>query len=128
MEKIVSIRGAITVKENSVKEIKTATITLVKELFNQNKLDKSKVINIIFTVTDDIDVINPATIAREELKLELIPMLCLQEMKLKNGLPKCIRLMVNVYSEQTKEQIKHTYLDEASNLRPDLYETNPKFN
>ena len=120
MEKIVSIRGAITVVDNSVKEIKTATITLIKELFNQNKLDKSKITNIIFTVTDDLNEINPATITREEFKLELIPMLCLQEMKLKNGLPRCIRVMVNVQSELTKEQIKHTYLDKASNLRPDL--------
>ena len=120
METIVSIRGAITVVDNSVKEIKTATITLIKELFKQNKLDKSKITNIIFTVTDDIDEINPATIAREEFKLELIPMLCLQEMKLKNGLPKCIRVMVNVYSELTKEQVKHAYLGEAENLRPDL--------
>ena len=120
METIVSIRGAITVADNSVKEIKTATITLIKELFKQNKLDKSKITNIIFTVTDDIDEINPATIAREEFKLELIPMLCLQEMKLKNGLKKCIRVMVNVYSELTKEQVKHAYLGGAENLRPDL--------
>ncbi len=120
MEKVVSIRGAITVAENSVKEIKTATITLIKELFNQNKLDKSKIINIIFTVTDDIDEINPATIAREEFKLNLIPMLCLQEMKIKNSLAKCIRVMINVYSELTKEQVKHTYLGKAANLRPDL--------
>ncbi len=120
MEKVVSIRGAITAKENSVKEIKTATITLISELFKQNKLDISKIINMIFTVTDDLDIINPATIAREEFKLNLIPMMCLQEMKLKNGLQRCIRLMINVYSEQTKEQVKHTYLEEASRLRPDL--------
>ena len=120
MERIISIRGAITVKENSVKEIKNATKLLLNEILKQNKLDRSKIINMIFTVTDDIDAVNPATIAREELQLELLPMLCLQEMKLKNGLPKCIRLMVNVYSELIKEQIKHIYLGEAKNVRPDF--------
>ena len=48
MEKLASIRGAITVKENSIKEIKNSTTLLLTELLKQNKLDKSKIINIIF--------------------------------------------------------------------------------
>ena len=120
MEKPLSIRGAITVNENSVKEIKTALKNLLSEIFKQNKLDKSKITNIIFTVTDDIDAINPATVAREELKLDSIPMLCVQEMKVPNDLPRCIRVMVNVYSEITKENVKHIYLGSANELRPDL--------
>ena len=117
MEKIVSIRGAITVSENTVKGIKSATSELINEILKQNKLDISKIINIIFTVTDDLDAINPATISREDLKLDSVPMLCVQEMKIKNGLPRCIRVMVNAY---TNNQIKHVYLGSAGDLRPDL--------
>ena len=120
MEKIISIRGAITVKENNVKEIKIAMSKLINELFKQNKLDESKIINIVFTVTDDLDAINPATVVREEFKLDLTPMLCVQEMKVKNGLPRCIRIMINAYTTLSKDNVKHVYLGEAENLRPDL--------
>ena len=120
MEKVVSIRGAITVKRNSVKEIKNATKLLLNEILKQNKLGRAKIINIIFTVTDDLDLANPATITREEFKLHTIPMLCVQEMKLKNGLPKCIRIMVNAYINSSKDKIKHIYLENAESLRPDL--------
>ena len=120
MDKIISIRGAITVKENSVKEIKSATKKLLNEIFTQNNIQEEKVINIIFTVTDDLDVLNPATVARKDFKIDSIPMLCVQEMKIKDGLPKCIRIMIQVYTDLTKEKIKHIYLGEAINLRPDL--------
>ena len=138
MERLVSIRGAITVKENFLTEIKNATKHLMHDIFNQNKIDKSKIINIIFTVTDDLDLLNPATVAREEFKLVSIPMLCLQEMKLRKGLPRCIRVLIQTYVDssdlQSDLQIKHVYLGEAANLRPDLsyeiyiHEPDPKFN
>ena len=120
MEKICSIRGAITVKENSVKEIKDATCILISELVKQNNLNESKIINVIFTATNDLDSVNPATIAREEFKLGSTSMLCVQEMKVKNGLEKCIRVMVNAYTNLSKNDIKHVYLGGAESLRPDL--------
>ncbi|OGI20734.1 MAG: chorismate mutase [Candidatus Melainabacteria bacterium RIFCSPHIGHO2_02_FULL_34_12] len=120
MEKLASIRGAITVKENSIKEIKNSTTLLLTELLKQNKLDKSKIINIIFTVTDDINELNPATVSREEFQLDSVPILCVQEMKIKNGLPKCIRVLIQTYTELKKEEIKHVYLGGAENLRPDI--------
>ena len=121
MENIVSIRGAITVKENSVKEIKNATKKLLNEIFTQNNIQEEKVINIIFTVTDDLDVLNPATVARKDFKIDSIPMLCVQEMKVKDGLPKCIRVMIQVGAYHGKpNKIQHVYLGEAVNLRPDL--------
>lgn len=120
MKNIVSIRGAITISKNDAKEIKNAVIQLLKVLFKQNKLNKLKIVNMFFTATHDIDAINPATIARREFKLESVPMLCLQEMKVKNGLKKCIRIMLNVYSDTSRNTIKHVYLGRAESLRPDL--------
>ncbi len=120
MDKLTSIRGAITVKENSIKEIKKATCLLISEMFKQNKLDESSLLNIIFTVTPDLDAINPATVAREEYKLISTAMLCVQEMKVKNGLPRCIRILIQAYTSLTKDKAKHIYLGEAEKLRPDL--------
>lgn len=120
MEKLISIRGATQASENSIKGIKDAVAELLKKIIKQNNLDSEKIVNIMFTITDDLTAIYPATIAREELKLESIPMLCMQEMNVPNHLPRCIRVMVNVYSELRKEDIKHIYLGKANELRPDL--------
>ena len=117
MEKLVSIRGAITVKENNTNDIKDATYLLLSEILKGNKLDKEQIVTIIFTVTSDLDSINPATIVREEFKLGSTAMLCVQEMKIKGGLPKCIRILVQAY---TSHSVKHLYLREAEVLRPDL--------
>jgi len=120
MKRIISVRGAITVKENTIADIKEATLQLLNNIFKDNHLNESEIINIIFTVTDDIDAINPATITREDLRIQNTPLICVQEMNVKNGLKKCIRVMMQAYSNSTKENVKHIYLGEAANLRPDL--------
>lgn len=120
MEKIQAIRGAITVKENSVNAIKEATSRLIKEIIDQNNLVIDEIVNISFTMTDDLTVANPATALRETLNLTTVPMLCSQEMKIDGGMPFCIRTMIQTYTPLTRQEIKHIYLEEAANLRPDL--------
>lgn len=120
MQKLISIRGATQAKENTVSEIKKAVIELLKEIIKKNKVDPENIVNIMFTATDDLDAIHPATVAREVLNLNSIPMLCSQEVKVKDDLKKCIRVMLQAYSTLTKEEVKHIYLREAASLRPDL--------
>ena len=120
MKRIISIRGAITVKENSISDVKEATLQLLNNIFKDNHLNESEIINIIFTVTDDIDAINPATVTREDLRILSTPLICMQEMKVKGVLKLCIRVLIQAYSNTTKDHVKHIYLGEAANLRPDL--------
>ena len=120
MKNVCGIRGAITVKKNSTSEIKKATVLLLKQLFKANNLKEPNIINIIFTVTNDLAVLNPATVAREEFKLYSTPVICVQEMKVKNGLRKCIRVLIQTQTNLTKQKIKHVYLGKAIELRPDL--------
>lgn len=120
MEKLVGIRGAITVKENDVNEIKDASCLLLSEILKENKLDKEKIVTIIFTVTSDLDSINPATIVREKFQLGSTAMICVQEMRVKNELSRCIRILVQAYTNLLKDEVKHVYLNEAQKLRPDL--------
>lgn len=120
MEKMISIRGATQANEDSIKGIKDAVVELLKDIISQNNLYVESIVNIMFTVTGDLTAIHPASVAREELGLKSTPMLCMQEMKVPNDLPRCIRIMVNVYSKLPKEKIKHIYLGKAEDLRPDL--------
>lgn len=48
-----------------------------------------------------------------------VPMMCFQEMHVKDSLQKCIRVIVFLNCDDSKEII-HVYLKDAKKLRPDL--------
>lgn len=120
MQRIQSIRGAIDVTENSIDAISSATTKLIKEILEKNSIKEDDIVNIMFTITDDLDAINPATVIRKTLNLTTAPMLCSQEMKIQGAMPKVIRTLVQTYTSLNKNQIKHIYLEKAESLRPDL--------
>ena len=48
------------------------------------------------------------------------PVLCMQEMAVVGGLPRCIRVLVHWNTSLGPDQIQHVYLGRACRLRPDL--------
>ena len=114
------IRGAITVKNNTIEDIKKATITLVSEMIEKNNIKLSDVSHCIFTMTNDLDAAYPAKFVREELKFDYVPLLCFNELNIQNSLKMCIRALIVINTEKTQEEIKHIYLEGAKILRPDL--------
>jgi chorismate mutase len=113
------IRGAITVKDNSRSEILTASETLVREIIKRNKIIRDEIISIIFTATADLDQVYPAEAIRK-IGYNNIPLMCYQEMAVKNSLERCIRVIIYINRNCTLNDIKHTYLNGARILRPDL--------
>lgn len=116
---MVSIRGAITVEDNTKENILKETKKLLIEIINRNNISKDEIISIIFTATKDLTAAYPAISARE-LDIVQASLLCVQEMDVDNSLKKCIRVMMNVESELSQQDIKHVYLKDAKKLRPDL--------
>lgn len=114
---MISIRGAITVDSNTAQNIINDTIILLKEIININKLDKSKIISIIFTASDDLNKAYPAIAARY-LSLNSSSLICLNEMKVENSLGRCIRILM-LYNGDIENK-KDVYLKEAIILRKDL--------
>ena len=49
------IRGAIIVDENSPEAIGAATIRLLKEMLNRNKIETDMISHVIFTLTKDLN-------------------------------------------------------------------------
>ncbi len=78
---------------------------------------------VIFTASPDLDAAYPAQAARE-MGWNQVPMLCVQEMAVVGSLPRCIRVLVLWNTDLPPERIRHVYLGQARNLRPDwaLYE------
>ena len=117
---IISIRGAITVENNTTKEIASASVELFKEIIQTNNVTIDNVINIIFSITKDLNAIYPAKAIRDNFNIGMTPLFCVQEADIQNSLEKCIRIMITASSDLTKNEVKHIYLKGAKALRPDL--------
>ena len=115
------IRGAISVDNNDIQSVKSAVIELLNEIKKQNNIDETKISHVIFTLTSDIDCVHPAKIAREEFpNWKYVPMVCMNELEVKNSLSKCLRVLICYNTELEQTEIKHVYLKNAAKLREDL--------
>ena len=117
-----SIRGAITVEENTKESILENTEKLLRAIVDENDIIPDNIVSIIFTATKDLDKVYPAAAARQMGILDAA-LMCYQELEIENSLEMCIRCMVTVDAEESgKEQrdSKHIYLKGEKILRPDL--------
>lgn len=114
-----AIRGATTAKVNTREEIIGATLELLKEIEDKNDLKRADSISIIFTITRDLTAVFPAAAARE-MGLTYVPLLDMAAPEIEGSLERCIRIMIYINTDKTKQEIKHVYLREAKRLRPDL--------
>jgi len=115
-----ALRGAITCTEDSKAEIDAKTAHLVKELFARNELAHDDVVSIMFTTTPDLTAEFPASAARAALGLDQVALLGAQEQDVPHGTPRCIRVLVHCYSERSRDQLQHVFLEGAAALRADL--------
>ena len=81
--------------------------------------DYDRIAAIFFTTTPDLVSTFPAEAARE-LGMNMVPLLCNQEIPVPGRLPRCIRVMMQVHTRRSQQEMVHVYLREARSLRPDL--------
>tara|TARA_A200000113_G_C8609149_1_gene271984 strand:- start:83 stop:445 length:363 start_codon:yes stop_codon:yes gene_type:complete len=113
------IRGAITITENKEDSIINGTIRLLEEIISSNQIKNDDIVSIFFSVTEDLNATFPARAARN-MGLTDTPLLCFHEIRVPDGLEKCIRILMHVNSDKQKSDIKHIYLEKAESLRPDI--------
>lgn len=114
-----AIRGATTLDEDSAEQLHERTQALVRQIFERNQVEPDDVVSIIFTATHDVHSGFPATAARQ-LGLDHVALLGAQEIAVPGALERCIRVLVHCYSERSREEIHHVYLEGATVLRRDL--------
>lgn len=118
-----TIRGATTVSTDNESEVLDRTTELLKEVLRQNSLHPESIINIIFTATPDIRAAFPAKAARDMGWCD-VPMLCATEMDVEGALSNCIRVMIMATpSSKLNAPVRHVYLHDAVELRPDISAT-----
>jgi chorismate mutase len=92
---------------------------LLRTLCAQNSLKEADIISILFTATDDVHSVFPATAARS-LGFAHVPLICARELDITGATPLCIRILMTVRTRKNPEAINHVYLHGAANLRNDL--------
>ena len=115
-----AIRGATTVNSNTDEEIYKATVELLEKMVLLNSINSDDIVNVIFTLTHDLDAAFPAKAARVHLGWNDVPMICTQEIPVPASLQNCIRVLITFNTTKPKDEIRHVYLRVAQSLRPDL--------
>lgn len=113
------IRGATTVANNTKEEIFDATIEMVREIIEINKITTDDIVDFIFTVTPDITAVFPAAAVRT-MGITDVPLLDMAAPQIDNALKMCIRVLVHINTDCENSQLNHVYLRGAKVLRPDL--------
>jgi chorismate mutase len=114
-----AVRGATTVDRDDPADITERVVALLQRILERNGLVEEDIISILFTATEDIMSTFPATAARS-MGLGAVPLICARELSITGSVPRCIRVMLHVTSERTRDQIHHVYLEGAQGLRDDL--------
>jgi chorismate mutase len=116
-----ALRGATTCDVDTVEEIGARTRRLVTEMLERNGVDHDDLVSIVFTATDDLHAVFPATAARA-LGLGDVPLLCARELDIDGGMPRTVRVLMHLYTDRARSELHHVYLEGATSLRDDLPE------
>ena len=81
--------------------------------------DFESICSAVFTVTGDLTSTFPAEAARG-IGMSQVPLLCATEIPVPGSLPRCIRILLHVNTNQSQADINHVYLRDAQKLRPDM--------
>jgi chorismate mutase len=114
-----ALRGATTVDRDEPAHIAERVVALLEQMLERNGVHHDDLISILFTATDDIHSIFPATAARS-VGLGDVPLICARELDIVDGTRMCIRVMAHLESDRARADLRHVYLEGAKALRDDL--------
>jgi chorismate mutase len=123
-QRLRALRGATTAPADEAQAIVEATASLLAELLERNEIARSDLVSLIFTTTPDLTAEFPAAAARG-LGISSVPLLCASEIAVPGSVPRCIRVLMHLYTDKSPDSLRHVYLEGAQHLRTDL-ETKPK--
>ena len=114
-----ALRGATTVDEDTEEQMHKRVTALLAALFERNGIEHDDVISVVLTATPDLHAAFPATAARA-FGLGDVPLLSAQEVEVTGAVPRCVRVLLHLYTERSRAELRHVYLEGARGLRDDL--------
>ena len=114
-----ALRGATTIDADEVDHLEARVVALLQEMLRRNGVDHEEIISILFTATDDVHSAFPAAAART-IGLGDVPLICARELDITDATPRCVRVMMHLWTERSRADLRHVYLEGAKGLRDDL--------
>lgn len=118
-KRIYAARGAIFA-ENTKDSIQEKVVKLFNAVIQKNQVESDDIVSLQWTMTKDLDAMNPATalrLGKTFVPTSEIPLFCSQELFVQGGRPKVIRMLLTAYMDHKPA---HIFLDGAEALRPDI--------
>lgn len=94
-------------------------LELLEVMFERNGIVHDDLISILFTATDDLHSVFPATAART-FGLGDVPLICARELAIDGSVERCVRVMMHLVTSRSRTELRHVYLRGAAGLRDDL--------
>ena len=116
-----ALRGATTIDVDTAEDVRSRTIALLEQMIERNGVHHDDIISVLFTATDDIHSMFPASAARD-IGFGDIPLICARELDIVGATPLCIRVLMHLTTDRARADLRHVYLEGASGLRDDLPE------
>ena len=116
-----ALRGATTFEVDEVEHVSSRVVELLQEMLGRNGVPHDDLISILFTATDDLHSMFPATAART-IGLGDVPLICARELAVDGATPRCIRVLMHLNTARDRSELRHVYLEGARGLRDDLPE------
>jgi chorismate mutase len=116
-KRLFALRGAVQCR-NDPGDITREISALYEELLKKNGLAEEDLVSIFFSVTADLDALNPAAALRGSGHAGETALFVLQEAVVQGSLERIIRVLIHCYMEEGSSPC-HVYRNGAAFLRPD---------
>lgn len=117
MKSLIALRGA-TCCRNDTDDIAAQVVALYDELLARNQLRERDIVSLIFSVTRDLDAINPAAALRHSGRAANLALFVVQEAETRDSLAQTMRVLIHCYMDNELTPC-HIYQNGAEILRPD---------
>ena len=117
MSKLRGIRGATTSDSNAVDDVFEATAVLLNEITRTNSIVSDDIAAALFSTTDDLNSMYPASVARVSLGWEHVALMDVQQAKVQNEVALCVRVLLLINTDKDAKDLNNVYLKGAVGLR-----------
>lgn len=119
--RLFGIRGA-TGAENTKESVIRNVGQMFSQLAKDNNLKSEDIVSIQFTITADLNQMNPAAALRRgnpPIDVSRVPLFCSQEPQIEGSPEKMIRVLITTYLEDDAKVVP-VYINGGEKLRPDF--------
>jgi chorismate mutase len=119
-KRLFALRGAVQCR-NDAEDITRQVAALYEELLRKNGLAEEDIVSVFFSLTPDLDALNPAAALRRSGHAGETALFVLQEAVVQGGLERIVRVLIHCYLAGGNNPC-HVYRNGAEVLRPDRAE------